>query len=84
MLRDGVQQPARWSIREAKRRLGHVEREDGITVAGSIYPHVDPRILVDFVHKWNFSRQQFQQIRTFSKHAGWLSVSEEEAEEEDY
>ena len=58
VLRDGVQQPARWSIREAKRRLGHVEREDGITVAGSIYPYVDPRILVDFVHKWNFSRQQ--------------------------
>ena len=56
VLRDGVQQPARWSIREAKRRLGHVEREDGITVAGSIYPYVDPRILVDFVHKWNFSR----------------------------
>ena len=83
VLRDGVQQPARWSIREAKRRLGHVEREDGITVAGSIYPYVDPRILVDFVHKWNFSRQQFQQIRTFSKHAGWLSDSEEEAEEED-
>ena len=84
VLRDGVQQPARWSIREAKRRLGHVEREDGITAAGSIYPYVDPRILVDFVHKWNFPRQQFQQIRTFSKHAGWLSVSEEEAEEEDY
>ena len=84
VLRDGVQQPARWSIREAKRRLGHVEREDGITVAGSIYPYVDPRILVDLVHKWNFSRQQFQQIRTFSKHAGWLSDSEEEAEEEDY
>ena len=88
VLRDGVQQPARWSIREAKRRLGHVEREDGITVAGSIYPYVDPRILVDIVHEWNFSRQQFQQIRrlirTFSKHAGWLSDSEEEAEEEDY
>ena len=58
--------------------------EDGITVAGSMYPYVDPRILVDFVHKWNFSRQQFQQIRTFSKHAGWLSDSEEEVEEEDY
>ena len=67
----------KWSFWEAKRRLGHNE-DPGKTRAETVFPYVDPRILVDFVHKWKFSRQQFQQIRTFSKHAGWLSDSEEE------
>ena len=99
-----VNDMATWSIREAKRRLGHVKWEYGtakarsdskrsgvylstgkksLTKTRTIYPYVDPRILVDFVHKWGFSRQQFQKIRTFSDNAGWLSDSEEEPEQED-
>ena len=47
----------------------------------TIYPYVDPRVLVDFVHKWGFSRRQFKDLRCFCDYAEWLSDSEDEPDE---
>ena len=81
-LYNEVRKEIRFAFCEAKRRLGHVELQGGDCFAGrTIYPYVDPRVLVDFVHKWGFSRRQFKDLRCFCDHAEWLSDSEDEPDD---
>ena len=81
-LYNEVRKEMRFAICEAKRRLGHVELQGGDCFAGrTIYPYVDPRVLVDFVHKWGFSRRQFKDLRCFCDYAEWLSDSEDEPDD---
>ena len=81
-LYNEVRKEMRFAICEAKRRLGHVELQGGDRFGGNtIYPYVDPRVLVDFVHKWGFSRSQFKDLRCFCDYAEWLSDSEDEPDD---
>ena len=84
-LYNEVRKEMRFAICEAKRRLGHVElqgSEGNLRFNGrTIYPYVDPRVLVDFVHKWGFSRRQFKDLRCFCDYAEWLSDSEDEPDD---